>query len=193
MRNIHNASLGPHVAAAILRGVFAIVFAVTGFLLGREAYVHLVAPHFAAESLQLAFTIVVPLAGALLGLFLAPVAQSIFESELNAIERAIERLAPYEIAGGAIGLIAGLVIAFLIRSVLFEFISTTGRAGSYVAILLYIVLSVFFAYLGARVGARKIVPLSFAASNAAGSIPKIIDTSVIVDGRIVEILQAGFL
>ncbi len=194
MRNVHNASLGPHVAAAILRAVFAVVFAITGFLLGREAYVYLVASHFAAESLQLAFTIGVPLAGALLGLFLAPAAQTIFEKELNAIERAIERLAPYEIAGGAIGLIAGLVIAFLIRSVLFEFISTTGRSGSYVAILLYIVLSVFFAYLGARVGSRKIVPLSLAASNvAAGSVPKIIDTSIIVDGRIVEILQAGFL
>jgi len=82
------------------------------------------------------------------------------EATLRAIERAIERLAPYEIAGGAMGLIAGLVIAFLIRSVLFEFISTTGRSGSYVAILLYIILSIFFAYLGARVGSRKIVPLS---------------------------------
>ena len=193
MRNVHNTSLGPHIAAAILRAVFAVIFAVTGFLLGREAYVYLVAPHFAVESLQLAFTIGVPLAGAVLGLFVAPAAQSIFEKELNAIERAIERLAPYEIAGGALGLIAGLVIAFLIRSVLFEFISTTGRSGSYVAILLYIVLSVFFAYLGARVGARKIVTLSFAGTNAAGSIPKIIDTSIIVDGRIVEILQAGFL
>jgi uncharacterized protein YacL len=135
MRNIHNASLAPHVAAAILRAVFAVVFAVTGFLLGREAYVYLVAPHFAAESLQLAFTVGVPLAGALIGLFLAPVAQTVFEKELNAIERAIERLAPYEIAGGAIGLIAGLVIAFLIRSVLFEFISMTGRSGSYFSIL----------------------------------------------------------
>ena len=193
MRNIRNASIGPSIAGAILRVVFAIVFAVTGFLLGREAYAAFVAPHFANETVQLAFTLAVPLAGAILGLFLAPAAQSVFENELNAIERAIERLAPYEIAGGALGLIAGLVIAFLIRSVLFEFISLTGRSGSYIAILLYIVLSVFFAYLGARVGSRKIVPLSLAVPAAGGATPKIIDTSVIVDGRIVEILQAGFL
>jgi uncharacterized protein YacL len=194
MRNFHNASLGPNLAAAILRAIFGIVFGVTGFLLGREAYVHLVAPYFADEKLQLVFTIAVPLAGALAGVLLAPLAQSVFEGELNSIERAIERLAPYELAGGAIGLIAGLVIAFLIRSILFEFISTTGRAGSYVAILLYIVISIFFAYLGARVGSRKIVPISLAVPGAAaGSVPKIIDTSVIVDGRIVEILQAGFL
>jgi len=193
MRNIHNASLGPSFAAAILRAVFAIVFAVIGFLLGREAYLYLVAPHFANENLQLVFTVAVPLAGAILGLFLAPLAQTVFEGELNSMERAIERLAPYEIAGGAVGLITGLVIAFLLRSVLFEFIATTGRSGSYLAILLYIVLSVFFAYLGARVGSRKIVPASLAGSAAAGNVPKIIDTSVIVDGRIVEILQAGFL
>ena len=194
MRNIRNASIGPSIAAAILRAVFAIVFAVTGFLLGREAYIALVAPHFANETVQLAFTILVPLAGAILGLFLAPVAQSFFEDELNSMERSIERLAPYEIAGGALGLITGLIIAFLIRSVLFEFISMTGRSGSYVAILLYIVLSVFFAYLGARVGSRKIVPLALAVpTSATGTTPKIIDTSVIVDGRIVEILQAGFL
>ncbi len=193
MRNLHNASLGPNLAAAILRAIFGIVFGVTGFLLGREAYLHLVAPHFADEKLQLVFTLLVPLAGAVLGVLLAPLAQSIFEGELNSIERAIERLAPYELAGGAIGLIAGLVIAFLIRSILFEFISTTGRAGSYVAILLYIVISVFCAYLGARVGSRKIVPMSLALPGAARNVPKIIDTSVIVDGRIVEILQAGFL
>jgi len=193
MRNVHNASIGPNFAAAILRAVFVIVFAVTGFLLGREAYRYLVAPHFANENLQLAFTVAVPLAGAILGLFLAPLAQNLFEVELNSIERAIERLAPYEIAGGAIGLITGLVIAFLIRSVLFEFISSTGRSGSYVAISLYIVLSAFFAFLGARVGSRKIVPLSLTRPGAAGNVAKIIDTSVIVDGRIVEILQAGFL
>jgi uncharacterized protein YacL len=132
-------------------------------------------------------------AGALAGIFLAPLAQTFFEDELNAVERAIERLAPVELAGGAIGLIVGLVIAFLIRSILFEFISTSGRAGSYIAILLYIIISIFAAYLGARVGARMhIMPLASAVSGSSAS-PKVIDTSIIVDGRIVEILESGFL
>ncbi|HET6895156.1 MAG TPA: TRAM domain-containing protein [Candidatus Baltobacteraceae bacterium] len=180
-------------AAALLRFVFAIVFGVTGFLLGREAYVHLLSLHVASEALQLAFNILAPVLGALVGVLLAPVAQAFFEDELNAVERAIERLAPVELAGGAIGLIVGLLIAFLIRSILFEFISTSGRAGSYVAILLYIIISIFAAYLGARVGARMhIMPLA-AGVSAAGVQPKVIDTSVIVDGRIVEILESGFL
>ncbi|HEV2260846.1 MAG TPA: PIN domain-containing protein [Candidatus Rubrimentiphilum sp.] len=178
----------------MLRAVFAVVFAVTGFLLGREAYLHLVALHFTSETLQLVFLILIPLIGALAGVLLAPLAQTIFENQLNSVERSIERLAPYELAGGAIGLIAGLVIAFLIRSILFEFISSTGSAGSYVAILLYIVISLFFAFLGARLGARRIVPLPLAPLSSSGRVsPKIIDTSVIVDGRLAEILQAGFI
>ena len=193
MRGVRNVRVGPSLAAALLRFVFAIIFGVTGFLLGREAYIHLISLHFASEALQLTFTIAAPVVGAIAGVLLSPLAQAFFEDELNAVERAIERLAPTELAGGAIGLILGLVIAFLIRSILFEFISTTGRAGSYIAILLYIIISIFAAYLGARVGARmQIMPLMSAAGGGGGT-PKIIDTSVIVDGRIVEILESGFL
>jgi uncharacterized protein YacL len=192
MRRFRDVRVGPSVAAALLRFIFAVVFGVTGFLLGREAYTHLFSLHFASEALQLAFNVLTPVAGAIIGVLLAPLAQAFFEDELNAVERAIERLAPAELAGGAIGLIAGLVIAFLIRSILFEFISTSGRAGSYVAILLYIIISIFAAYLGARVGARMhILPLASAVSGAVP--PKVIDTSIIVDGRIVEILESGFI
>ncbi len=178
----------------MLRFIFAVVFGVTGFLLGRELYVHSISLHVATEPLQLAFNILAPVVGALIGVLLAPLAQTFFEDELNAVERAIERLAPVELAGGAVGLILGLLIAFLIRSILFEFISTSGRAGSYIAILLYIIISIFAAYLGARVGARMhFVPLAAVSGSPAGASPKVIDTSVIVDGRIVEILESGFL
>ena len=180
-------------AAGLLRFSFAVVFGVTGFLLGHEAYLRLLSLHAASEPLQLALNILAPVAGALLGVLVAPLAQSFFEEELSAVERAVERMAPIELAGGAIGLIVGLLVAFLIRSILFEFISTSGRAGSYIAILLYIVISMFAAYLGARVGARThLMPLASAVSGTA-PVPKVIDTSVIVDGRIVEILESGFL
>lgn len=194
MRGFRDLRVGPNVAAALLRLLFAIAFGVTGFLLGREAYVSLISPHFANEAVQRTFTILCPVIGAIAGVLLAPLAQSFFEDELNAVERNIERLAPIELAGGAIGLIVGLLIAFLIRSILFEFISSSGRAGSYIAILLYIVISIFVAYLGARVGARvHIFPVANAALTGGTAPPKIIDTSVIVDGRIVEILESGFL
>ena len=179
----------------LLRILFMIVFAVAGFLLGREAYTHLISLHVANEAWLMALTIGVPTLGAVAGLFVAPYAQSLFEVELDSVEATIARLSPGEIAGGTIGLIVGLVIAFLVKSVLFEFISNAGRAGQYVATVAYIVLSAFAAYLGARVGAhRRIgVPASIALGDGPLAIAKLIDTSVIVDGRVIEIVESGFL
>ncbi|MBV8688682.1 MAG: hypothetical protein JOZ59_01120 [Candidatus Eremiobacteraeota bacterium] len=182
-------------SGTLLRFVFAAVFGVTGFLLGREAYLHLFSLHFASELMQIVLTILSPVVGAVIGVAIAPFAQSFFEDELNAVEMAIDRLAPAELAGGAVGLIVGLIVAFLIKNILFEFITVAGRAGSYIAILLYIIISVFTAYLGARVGAKqRLVPLpEHSTLTSVGAHPKIIDTSVIVDGRITEIVESGFL
>lgn len=194
MRRLRDVRVGPGAAAALLRVLFAALFGVTGFLLGREAYVRLFSLHFATEAWQLAFTLGAPVAGAIAGVLLAPLAQSLFEQELAAVERAIERLAPVELAGGAAGLIVGLIIAFLIRGILFEFLAALGSAGSYIAILAYILISIFAAYLGARVGARAhVLPLAKGAMAGPHAVAKIVDTSVIVDGRIVEILETGFL
>jgi uncharacterized protein YacL len=185
-------------STSILRLVFAVVFATTGFLLGREAFLHLISLHVASEGWLIALTIGAPVAGALIGVFLAPLAQVTFEHQLAQVEEAIARLAPGQIAGGAVGLIAGLLIAWLVKSVLFEFVTTAGRAGGYIAIVLYLIFSLFAAYLGARVGAKQSLPpiggggLGGFGVNPGG-IPKIIDTSVIVDGRILEIVASGFL
>jgi uncharacterized protein YacL len=183
-----------NLSGAILRTLFAVVFAVTGFLLGREMYVNVLSLHSSSEAVQLTFLIVSPVIGAVIGVLLAPFAQTFFEDELNLAEGAIERLAPGEIAGGAVGLIVGLGIALLIKSILFEFLSITGRAGSYVAIVVYLIVAIFFAYLGARVGAKtNVLPMPKGLAARGGATNKIIDTSVIVDGRIVEIVESGFL
>jgi uncharacterized protein YacL len=181
------------VAASVLRVLFMAVFAIAGFLLGREAYMHLISLHVANQSWLIALEIVAPLVGALAGLFAAPYAQALFEVELDAVENAVERLTPQQVLGGVVGLIAGLVIAFLVKNVLFEAIAGAGTAGAIVSRVSYIVLSVFAAFLGARVGAKQRLPKSDGATAAAEGQSKIIDTSVIVDGRVLEIVGSGFL
>jgi uncharacterized protein YacL len=180
-------------SGTVLRTVFAIVFFITGFLLGREVYVNVLSLHFASEALQWTMLIASPVVGAVIGVLLAPLAQSVFEDELNVVEHAIERLAPSELAGGAIGLLVGLGVALLIKSILFDFISVTGRAGSYLAIVLYLIVAIFLAYLGVLVGAKtRFVPAAKGLGTGGGMV-KLVDTSVIVDGRIVEIVQSGFI
>jgi uncharacterized protein YacL len=183
-------------STTILRIIFAAVFATTGFLLGQELFTHLISLHVANQLWPIVLKIVVPIIGAVIGAFLAPIAQTTFEAQLSEVEELMERLAPGQLVGGALGLIAGLVVAFLVKSVLAEFATNTGRAGGYVANVLYILFSIFAAYLGARVGAKQSLP-KFGGGDAAlegvAAVPKVIDTSVIVDGRILEIVQSGFL
>jgi uncharacterized protein YacL len=195
LRGFRNIRVTPAtLSETILRAAFVVVFGVTGFLLGREAYFSLLSPHFANETLQLAFLILSPVVGAVVGALLAPIAQALFETQLHQAEGAMERLTPAEIAGGAVGLVVGLLIAFLIKGIVFELISDFGRAGTYIAIVLYLILAIFAAYLGARVGAKiRIVPFSRTLGGGADGASKLVDTSTIVDGRIVEIAESGFL
>jgi len=185
--------------SALLRVLFMIIFAVTGFLLGREAYLNLISIHVANQSWLIALTIVAPVVGAIAGLFFAPFVQSVFEVELRSVEATMDRLAPGEFLGGALGLIGGLIVAFLIKNVLLDSVATAGRAGGYLANVAYIVLSIFAAFLGARVGAKQRLagprPTGSVATSAPVVAPpsKLIDTSVIVDGRVLEIVESGFL
>jgi uncharacterized protein YacL len=185
-------------STTILRVIFAAVFATTGFLLGGELFTHLISLHVANQIWQITLELVVPVLGAIAGVVLAPLAQVIFESELNQVEGVIDRLSPGQLVGGVIGLLVGLVIAFVIKNVVFEFAGHAGAAGGYVANVVYILLSIFAAYLGARVGAKQAIPAMHVQVEAEPhrgdtTVPKIIDTSVIVDGRILEIVQSGFL
>ncbi len=179
----------------ILRALFMMVFAIAGFLLGREAYTHLISLHVANQAWLLVFTIAAPLAGAVGGLFAAPYVQAAFESELDVAERALDRLTPQQNVGGALGLLAGLLIALLVKNVLLEGIANAGPAGAIVTNVSYIVLSVFAAFLGARLGAKQRLQQGPESDPRVvlGVQPKIIDTSVIVDGRILEIVESGFL
>ena len=43
-------------STALLRAIFAVVFAVTGFLLGREAFLHMLSLHIASETWQIVHT-----------------------------------------------------------------------------------------------------------------------------------------
>lgn len=194
--SVANSSRKPEadVAGALLRVLFAVAFATAGFLLGRELYDRTLSLHVANGRLQLVLLIAAPVIGALGGVLFTPYAQTFFESALAATERSIERMSPSQLAGGVVGLIAGLIVAFLIKNILFDYISFAGQAGVYVAAVVYLIVSVFAAYLGARVGAKQSVPLVEGMAPASIAAPgKVIDTSVIVDGRIAEILESGFI
>ena len=130
------------------------------------------------------------------------------------IEDDLQGVSGNDILAGAIGLIFGLIIAFFITQI---FASITNQ---YLYVIITLIVYMIMGFIGAVVANKKgkeIISQMFIArrnsdatqnTNPAQAtrfsvggkgrkqsnvIPKILDTSVIIDGRIAEIIKTGFL
>ena len=125
------------------------------------------------------------------------------------IEHDLQGVSGSKIFAGAIGLVVGLLIALLITQI-FSFINNR-----YLYAVIIIVLYAIFGYLGMVIATSKgseiaasilegrrqsqgqgqsnIWPIRSGRGKKTDAIPKIMDTSVIIDGRIEGILSTGFL
>ncbi|UXR54804.1 PIN/TRAM domain-containing protein [Staphylococcus schleiferi] len=101
-----------------------------------------------------------------------------------------------EIIFATIGLFMGLLISVMISFIL-EFIGT-----DFINRIIPIILTLILSYLGFQFGLKKrdemllFLPENMARSmaiSACNAVPKIIDTSAIIDGRILKIMEAGFI
>lgn len=136
--------------------------------------------------------------GLIIGILLAPwVANNIIRF-VTWLEQKLHRIPIQEVIGGSLGLITGLIIAILSG----EAFSAVPVAGA----LIKSVGALLFGYLGLNLGYKKKdelfgVPFlsrfnkeKTAKSEPKGLIaPKILDTSVIIDGRIADIVKCGFV
>jgi len=113
-----------------------------------------------------------------------------------AIEALVGRAAPRRLLSASFGLLVGLVLAVLVGMALSPMEPPTGT-------LVRLGLVVGLGWIGLATGARRAHAFSLARLRsdwetptdnlAAPSTPKILDTSVIIDGRIAEIAEAGFM
>ncbi|MGI5925985.1 MAG: PIN/TRAM domain-containing protein, partial [Thermacetogeniaceae bacterium] len=115
---------------------------------------------------------------------------------IDFLEGALQRMPLQDLIGGAAGLIIGLVIANLLGAPLVNI----PWVGPYIPII----FSVLFGYLGLSLGIKKKEELRGLMSMwRAGSkqgrgdggkcLDKVLDTNVIIDGRISDICRTGFL
>lgn len=139
---------------------------------------------------------------AILGVIFAPHLGKSFEKVTERIVAGFSAMATAEIISRIIGLITGLIIASLIGI----FLARIDIIGTYIAII----IALLMAYLGWRVGGKVatdgLVPrnkeqhyqpsrkLRLENTEKKWRIPpKVLDTSVIIDGRIADIYRTGFL
>ncbi|MFM9019110.1 MAG: PIN/TRAM domain-containing protein [Actinomycetota bacterium] len=110
-------------------------------------------------------------------------------SRMRAIDRAADKRSAGELIVGALGLVVGLVAAALAGVA----VARLPVVGPY--LLLPVVLLV--AYIFTRIAARKhadILRLVGIRSRSASSVaPRLIDSSAIIDGRIIDVMDARFM
>ncbi len=127
-----------------------------------------------------------PWIGVLAGVFFALLALS--------VEKIIKHIPLKVLTGGTIGLVIGLSVAKLIG------VGFAGLQNPTVSAAIYIVLSCIFGYIGMVLGTIKIEEVKLPnwswpvrGGAKANQTVNILDTSVIIDGRIADIVETGFL
>lgn len=116
------------------------------------------------------------------------------------IESSLRNVSIPDLLTGTGGLVVGLFIAFLVSN-LYNFMN------SYIGVAVSVLTYIFFGYLGVTIathrgsdairsvqeGRQKIDLKLGKKKQSQDTAPKILDTSVIIDGRIADILRTGFL
>jgi uncharacterized protein YacL len=107
------------------------------------------------------------------------------------IEESIRKVSLRVIFGGVVGMIVGLLIAVMLAYGL-NFVSMEKQQ---VVPWIYALLTGIMAYLGLLLGSKKIEEFSFFGfgQNKDAGDQRVLDTSVIIDGRIADISETGFL
>lgn len=110
------------------------------------------------------------------------------------IEQGIRKVELRVIFGGVIGTIIGLIIAFLFAFGL-SFVNIGEKQQAFPWI--YVLLTCTLGYLGLVIGSKKSHEFTFSFGSSKNVKPaqeyRILDTSVIIDGRIADICDTGFL
>lgn len=183
----------------ILRGIIIFLFLGAGFTLSLYNTPHRIGD-LVIDSPVMRYGIIGLITGlsGLIGILLAPTLVTRIIATTSWIEQRLNKMSMQEIVGGALGLIFGLVIATLLGSAI-SWIPWVWVSG-----VLKILVTVLLGYLGLSIGTkRKEELLGFlprfgkekpAKIDAKTDLAyKILDTSVIIDGRIADICKSGFI
>jgi len=195
---------------ALISKIIRILISFLGAILGTTSYLSLVKffPQlsFGIENVYLVCLV----AGLLVGILFYLISPWFFNKVrrfVKILDTEISKYPQTDILLGVVGLIVGLVIAYLIVGGLFGSISGMPLIKTILSIIIYI----FMGYIGIKITLKSREDLfnisklsrlspslgkdkSGKKDNTTKSIPpKVLDTSVIIDGRIADICRTGFV
>ncbi|MGI6751455.1 MAG: PIN/TRAM domain-containing protein [Anaerovoracaceae bacterium] len=187
----------------IFRGIFTLCGGLLGygasFLLINLIHSERLSEYFMLTRLQeRIFSSLVVTLCALIFFIIAPSITRGSQKVAKGIEMDLQKVPATDLIPGIFGLVIGLFIALIISQLY------TGIPLPYVGTILSLLTYLFLGYLGVFVATRRGKDiLAFRSGVQKGGVkpkgkggdvsPKILDTSVIIDGRIADILKTGFI
>jgi uncharacterized protein YacL len=176
----------------IIKGSFAIVGIITGFTLTKTV---LLLQNFgvSGQIQNIIFVLISLLLGVLFYITANQVINSVIKV-LDKIESYLQNMTLYELTISSGGLIAGLIVANLIIIPIIRI--------AIIGLPIAIIANVLFGLIGVSIASGKKNDHFFHSQmgkngvNTGGKFvkePKLLDTSVIIDGRIVDICRSGFM
>ena len=189
----------------ILRAIFVLLFTVLGIVLSRqgETVLALLLPNSVLTEtilgitfMSLAAMLVGGIFGAIIGSFISPYLIKSLFMFTSTVEKSLSAMSTQDLIAGTLGLFLGLIIANLVGLAF----GSVPYIGPYVSVALSIILG----YLGMHlVVSKKSELASWLHLHAEGSFDKkknkdhhtgkLLDTNVIIDGRVADIYRSGFL
>lgn len=132
-------------------------------------------------------------AGFLLGLLISPYTEKWALRLHRQILRSLQNFSPHALASGFIGLLMGFLFSLIVTLPFWLFLKDNGGLN----LAMTIIGCVIFGYMGVLIFSRVSLWGGGVVSNIAYSKdaarPKVLDTSVIIDGRVKELLDSGFI
>ncbi|MGL4991667.1 MAG: PIN/TRAM domain-containing protein [Sarcina sp.] len=140
--------------------------------------------------------------------FISPYIYKGISKLVDAIESSVGKLSGSEIIFGAIGAICGLMIATLIMWPIKSLLDgISGTIGTLIGNIIYIFVDIILGVIGINISVkRRNEIISFfqglkkpsnskekKSKTGKSKLPKVLDTSVIIDGRIFDLCKTGFI
>ena len=203
----------------MFRRFFRGLITIIGGLIGYEVFdimVYFVCKYngipeaeFLSPSEQTIVALVFIIIFAIISYLIAPVFTDRSRRAAASIENEIKGISAVEIIGGVVGLLLGLIISYFITTI-YQNILVHKSLYLTVTVIVYSLLGFTLAVIGSRKApelynliassqqkkTKEVNEYDFnlkEKNKKDNRIPKILDTSVIIDGRVLEIMKAGFL
>lgn len=196
----------------MIKKIFRVIFTILGLLIGfvladaiRKSAIG--REYLTNIFLQVSFYVILIAIFGIILFILSPFIYKAIRKFITFIEKGISKLSPSEIIFGAVGAIVALILALVITLPLSTFLSgLNDMLGPIVSIVINIIAMIIGADIAVKKrddilsyfenlkkNQSKDKKIKNTTNKKIGATPKVLDTSVIIDGRIFDLCQTGFI